>query len=177
LPKWKKPPGMLGVRVEGWPTDGTPTGSGQAEKAGLAIMLLINGRSAQVVRSAERHPKLTLIVDHMGVTADVVKAGKFGGCDRSDAVACQVSERFRKAFSRFPNYSIESYPFRDFLRIFDGCSTRMARNVGTRGPTSPRVSTGLHAVSGYPFHRGTAVFGEDKDWIMGRAIVTRLNWS
>ena len=77
LPKWKEQPGMLGVRVEGWPTDGTadwfwPT----AEKAGLPVMFLINGRSAQVVRIAERHPELTLIVDHMGVTADIVKAGK-----------------------------------------------------------------------------------------------------
>jgi hypothetical protein len=33
-------------------------------------MLLIDGRSAQVVRIAERHRQLALIVDHMGVTAD-----------------------------------------------------------------------------------------------------------
>jgi hypothetical protein len=47
LPKWKNPPGMLGIRVEGWPTDGSADWFWPAvEKAGLPIMLLINGRSA-----------------------------------------------------------------------------------------------------------------------------------
>ena len=39
-------------------------------------MFLAVGAVPRFARIAERHPQLTLIVDHMGVSADVVKAGK-----------------------------------------------------------------------------------------------------
>jgi proteic killer suppression protein len=45
-----------------------------AEKARLPVMFLAPGRSADFTRIAERHPRLTLIVDHMSIVADVVKA-------------------------------------------------------------------------------------------------------
>jgi hypothetical protein len=85
-------------------------------------MFLINGRSAQVVRIAERHPQLTLIVDHMGVTADLVKAGKLAGAiDQTPLLAKYPNVSVK--LSAAPNYSMESYPFRDFLphirRLFD----------------------------------------------------------
>ena len=93
----KEQPEMLGIRVEGWPTDGSADWFWPAaEKAGLPVMLLIDGRSAQVVRIAERHPQLTLIVDHMGVTADIVKAGKL-----SDAIDRTLS------LARYPNVSVK----------------------------------------------------------------------
>jgi hypothetical protein len=60
-------------------------------------MFLIHGRSAQVVRIAERHPQLTLIVDHMGCDGGCRESRQVGGRDRSGAVACQVSECFRQA--------------------------------------------------------------------------------
>jgi predicted TIM-barrel fold metal-dependent hydrolase len=123
LPKWKEQPGMLGVRVEGWPTDGTADWFWPAAaKAGLPVMFLINGRSAQVVRIAERHPQLTLIVDHMGVTSDVVKAGKLAGAIDQTLLLAKYPNVSVK-LSAAPNYSMESYPFRDFLphirRLFD----------------------------------------------------------
>ena len=46
LPTWKKQPGMLGVRVEGWPTDGTADWFWPAaEKAGLPVIGTMTARS------------------------------------------------------------------------------------------------------------------------------------
>ena len=103
LPKWKEQPGMLGVRVTflgpaaAWLTDGTADWFWPAaEKAGLPVMFLTPGRSAELARVAERHPQLTLIVDHMGVVGDVVKAGKLG-----DAIDQTVS------LAKYPNVSVK----------------------------------------------------------------------
>src|SRR5215475_2167032 len=67
LPKWKEQPGMLGVRV----TFNNPTMIGwlSAEKAGLPVMFLAFGLLPKFAPIAERHPGLTLIIDHMGVNA------------------------------------------------------------------------------------------------------------
>src|SRR5262249_37092985 len=79
LPKWKQQRGMLGVRVPflapaaAWITDGTADWFWPAaEKAGVPVMFLSAGRTAEFAKVAERHPQLTLIVDHMGVVGDVV---------------------------------------------------------------------------------------------------------
>jgi predicted TIM-barrel fold metal-dependent hydrolase len=165
LPKWKEQPGMLGIRVEGWPTDGSADWFWPAaEKAGLPIMLLIDGRSAQVVRIAERHPQLTLIVDHMGVHGRYRESRQVG-----------VSVKLSAA----PNYSTEDYPFRDFLphirRLFDAygpqrCYWGSDITNGFRRATYRQRIT--HFTEELPF-----LSEEDKDWIMGRAIVARLDWS
>jgi predicted TIM-barrel fold metal-dependent hydrolase len=178
LPTWKKQPGMLGVRVEGWPTDGTADWFWPAaEKAGLPIMFLINGRSAQVVRIAERHPQLTLIVDHMGVTADIVKAGKLADAIDQTLLLAKYSNISVK-LSAAPNYSTESYPFRDFLphirRLFDAYGPQRCywgtdiTNGFDRATYRQRIT---HFTEELPF-----LSEEDKDWIMGRAIVARLDW-
>jgi len=75
LPTWKNRPGMLGLRFyfnqpheQSWPTDGTldwlwPA----AERAGVPVALAAAAFLPVVGRIAERHPRLKLIVDHMGV--------------------------------------------------------------------------------------------------------------
>src|SRR6266568_4596426 len=51
-----------------WLTDGTADWIWPAaEKAGLPIMFLAPGRSAAFAPIAERHPGLTMIIDHMNV--------------------------------------------------------------------------------------------------------------
>ena len=78
LPRWKDQPGMLGLRVTflgaqaAWLTDGTADWFWPAaERAGLPVMFLTNGKLPEFVRIAERHPRLALIVDHMGLTVDI----------------------------------------------------------------------------------------------------------
>src|SRR5438045_7439353 len=77
LPTWKQQPGMLGVRVtfntpptRAWLADGTADWFWPAaEKAGLPIMFLAVGEVPRFARIAERHPQLTLIIDHMGLNS------------------------------------------------------------------------------------------------------------
>ena len=71
---WKSRPGMLGLRFtflqphqKSWPTDGTidwlwPA----AERAGLPVALLAADFLPKVGQVAERHPRLKLIIDHLG---------------------------------------------------------------------------------------------------------------
>ena len=119
-------------------------------------MFLIDSRSAQVVRIAERHPQLTLIVDHMGVTSDVVKAGKLAGAI-DQTLFLPSTRMFPSSCQQLPTIQWNPIPSAIFFRIFGGCSTLMARNVATGGPTSPTVSKGYIPSAHYPFHRGTAV--------------------
>jgi predicted TIM-barrel fold metal-dependent hydrolase len=44
-----------------------------AEKAHLPVMFLTTGQTSLFARIAERHPQLTLIIDHMGVSSETVK--------------------------------------------------------------------------------------------------------
>ena len=94
---------MLGVRVTflgaaaPWLTDGTADWFWPAaEKAGLPVMFLTAGRTAEFARIAERHPQLVLIVDHMGVVGDVVRAGKL-----PDAIDQTLS------LAKYPNVSVK----------------------------------------------------------------------
>ena len=141
LPKWKEQPGMLGVRVtflgpaQAWLTDGTPDWFWpEAEKAGLPVMSLTDGRSGELARVAERHPGLQLIADHMGVASDAVKQGRI-----SEAIAQTVS------LAKYPNVSVKlsAAPntlrrltrFAILRRISSSCSMRLVRGDGTGAPT------------------------------------------
>src|SRR6266403_3488664 len=84
LPKWKEQPGMVGLRVIfntpqslPWLTDGTVDWFwAAAEKAELPVMCFAPGRTSLFGRVAERHPGLNLILDHMGVSAAMLKDDK-----------------------------------------------------------------------------------------------------
>jgi predicted TIM-barrel fold metal-dependent hydrolase len=185
LPKWKEQPGMLGVRVTflgpaaAWLTDGTAEWFWPAaEKAGLPVMFLSPGQAGEFARIVERHPRLTLIVDHMGVSTDIVKAGKVADAiDQSASLAKYQNVSVK--LSAAPNYSTEAYPFRDFTphirRLFDAYGPQRCywgtdmTNGFTKATYKQRIT---HFTEELPF-----LSEQDKDWIMGRAIVARLGWT
>ena len=154
LPKWKEQPGMLGVRLTfnsptllGWLKDGTADWFWPAaEKAGLAGMFLTIGRAA-FAPIAERHPQLTLIIDHMGLnTASRAKQARDPGGDRSGRCARQISERQRQAVGAARN-SLEPYPFRDMTvhlqRVFDAYGPQRCHwgtDIRTRSPRRTTAS-------------------------------------
>lgn len=185
LAKWKEQPGMLGIRVtflgpaDAWLSDGTADWFWPAaEKAGLPVMFLTNNRTAEFVRIAERHPQLTLIVDHMGVRADAVKAGKLAEAIDQTLLLAKYPNVSVK-LSAAPNYSMEDYPFRDFLpqirRLFDAYGPQRCywgtdiTNGFDRATYRQRIT---HFTEELSF-----LSEEDKDWVMGRAIVARLGWA
>lgn len=184
LPKWKEQPGMVGVRLTflgpaaKWLNDGTTDWFWPAcEKAGLPVMFLAAEKGPEFARIAERHPNLTMIVDHMGVTSAVVEAGRIG-----DAIKQTLS------LAKYPNVSVklsasplmsqEPYPFRDMTphikALFEAYGPQRSY-WGTDITNSFSKATWRQRVT--HFTETLDFLSEsDKDWVMGRAIVQRLNW-
>ena len=185
LPKWKAQKGMLGIRVTflgpaaKWLTDGTADWFWpEAEKAGLPVMFLTAGALPAFMPIAERHPGLPLIIDHMGLTADVVKAGR-----RDEVVASAV------ALAKHPNVSVkvsatpansaEDYPWKDMTptikRLFDAFGPQRCY-WGTDLTNSLAKATYRQRIT--HFTETLDFLSEaDKDWVMGRAILARLGWA
>jgi predicted TIM-barrel fold metal-dependent hydrolase len=184
LPKWREQPGMLGVRLTflggaaTWLKDGTADWFWpEAEKAGLPVMFFAPGQTTAFAAIAERHPRLTLIADHMGVSLETVKEGKLAdliGATASLAKYPNVSVKLSAA----PNSSLEGYPFRDFTphiqKLFEVYGPQRCywgtdmTNGFDRATYKQRIT---HFTEELPF-----LTESDKDWVMGRAILQRLNW-
>jgi predicted TIM-barrel fold metal-dependent hydrolase len=185
LPTWRDQPGVLGVRLnflgdrEKWLTDGTADWFWPAaEKAGLPVMFLTTGQTSLFARIAERHPQLTLIIDHMGVSSETVRR-KMVPATIAESAALAKYPNVSVKLSSTPLMSSEPYPFRDVTPhirlLFD-----------TYGPQ--RCYWGTDVTNSYAkasyrqrvthFIEELSFFSEaDKDLIMGRAIVARLRWS
>ena len=185
LSNWKAQPGMLGVRVtflgaaEAWLADGTADWFWPAaEKAALPVMCLTAGHGLKFARIAERHPGLTLIVDHMGVSTAIVKAGKTSE-SIGDAVALAKYPNVSVKLSAAPNYSSEPYPFRDFLPhirvLFDAYGPQRCY-WGTDLTNGFSKATYRQRVTHFT-EEMSFLSESDKDWIMGRAILARLKWA
>src|SRR3989454_7974822 len=179
---WKQRPGMLGLRftflqphMKSWPTDGTidwlwPA----AERAGVPVALQAATFMPTVARVAERHPRLKLIVDHLGRVSGT----------QDDAAWANLSEIL--ALAKYPNvaikatgapsYSREAYPFRNihtYLRqIYDAFGpARMFWGTDiTRMPCSWRQCVTMFTEE-LPW-----LTGRDRDLVMGRAICDWLGW-
>jgi predicted TIM-barrel fold metal-dependent hydrolase len=187
LDRWKEQPGMLGVRVTflgpaaKWLDDGTADWFWPAaDKARLPIMFLAPGRSAYMARVAESHPNLRLIVDHMGMslTIEAIRAGNFQVAI-DDTLALAMYPNVSVKLSGASNYSREPYPHSDInphiRRVFDAFGAR-------RCYWGTDLTNGLHKAT---YRQRITHFKDvldflsedDKDLVMGRAIMERLNWS
>jgi predicted TIM-barrel fold metal-dependent hydrolase len=186
LPKWKDQPGMLGIRVSfngpgqlAWLSNGTADWFWPAaEKAGIPVMFLSPGNLPIFAPIAERHPQLRLIIDHMGLSIDIAKAGK-----REDAVAQAAAlakyPNVSVKLSSAPTYSSDPYPYRDMTpfirRLYDAYGPQRCHwgtdmtNSFAKATYRQRIT---HFTEELPF-----LSEDDKDWIMGRAIMARLNWA
>jgi predicted TIM-barrel fold metal-dependent hydrolase len=186
LPKWKEQTGMIGLRVifntaqtVPWLTDGTADWLwAEAEKAGLPVMCFAPGHTSAFGTVAERHPGLTMILDHMNVTAAMV---------RNDTLVQAIADTV--ALAKYPNVSVkvsatpglsrEPYPWRDVAvhiqRVFDAYGPQRSywgtdlTNTYAKGSYRQRIT---HFTEELSF-----LSEADKDWVMGRAIVERLKWT
>jgi predicted TIM-barrel fold metal-dependent hydrolase len=185
LPRWKEP-GMLGVRLAfiapaalAWLSDGTADWFWPAaEKAGIPVMFAAFGNVAKFAPIAERHPGLPLIIDHLGVSPAIVKQGRM-----AEAIGDTV------ALARYPNVSVkmtnlvtaslEPYPFRDLneplRRVFDAYGPRRCY-WGSDLTAGFDRATWRQRITHFT-EELTFLSESDKDWVMGRAILARLNWA
>jgi predicted TIM-barrel fold metal-dependent hydrolase len=129
VPGWTEQPGMVGLRFamvspaqQGWIRDGSldwlwPA----AEQAGVPIATMA-GRFLPVFTAiAERHPDLTLIVDHLGLVRHAQDDAAFARLDELLALAKFPNVHIKATGA--PAYSSHAYPFRNIHdglhRIFD----------------------------------------------------------
>jgi predicted TIM-barrel fold metal-dependent hydrolase len=186
LPKWKEQQGMVGVRALfgnaqtiAWLTDGTANWFWPAaEKAGIPVMFFAPGYTSLFGPIAERHPQLTLILDHMGATPIMARENKVDEAI-GQAVALAKYPNVSVKVSGSPGLSGQTYPFRDV-------AVHLKRVVEAYGPQRCYWGTDITASFAKASYRQRITqFTEelsflsesDKDWVMGRAIVQRLKWT
>jgi predicted TIM-barrel fold metal-dependent hydrolase len=184
LPTWKQQPGMVGVRTTFMRDQATLLTSGTAdwlwpaaEKAGLPIMFLAPGNIPRFAPIAERHPGLPLIIDHMSLMQETAQAGKIREAI-DDVVALSKFPNVSVKLSSAPTYSFDPYPWPDMTehikRCFDAYGPQRCywgtdlTNAFAKSTYRQRVT---HFTEELPF-----LSEEDKDWVMGRAILQRLGW-
>jgi predicted TIM-barrel fold metal-dependent hydrolase len=150
-------------------------------------MFLTSGQTSLFAPIAERHPQLTLIIDHMGVGAGLRPRPDSSGIVRNNVVPEAIAET--AALAKYPNVSVklssvplistEPYPFRDAIphiqRLFDAYGPQRC-HCGTDVTNSLARATYRQRVTQFT-EELTFLSEEDKDWIMGRAILERLNWA
>jgi predicted TIM-barrel fold metal-dependent hydrolase len=119
LESWHEQAGMLGVRLtfhrdadRPWLTDGTADWFWpEAERHGIPVMVHAPERLAEIGEIAARHPKLAIIVDHMGFARETMDDKAMPAVERMNALARHPNV-FVKV-STLPCYSTEPYPFRN----------------------------------------------------------------
>jgi predicted TIM-barrel fold metal-dependent hydrolase len=184
LPKWKEQPGMLGIRVSFnaeqtvWLRNGTADWFWPAaERAGIPVMFLAPGNLPTFAGIAERHPQLAFIIDHMGLSIDIAKAGKREEA-AAQAAALAKYPNVSVKLSSAPTYSSEPYPYRDMTpfirRLYDAFGPQRCY-WGTDMTNSFAKATYRQRIAHFTDELAF-LSEEDKDWIMGRAIMGRLGW-
>jgi predicted TIM-barrel fold metal-dependent hydrolase len=186
LEKWKQQKGMLGIRLTfnnettaKWLSDGTVDWFWPVvEKNNIPIYFFAPGQTSRLGPIAERHPNLTLIIDHMGLTQSFLKEGKIPAAI-DETVALAKYPNISAKVSASPGVSAEPYPFRDVAvylkRVFDAYGPQRSywgsdlTNTLNKGPYHQRIT---HFTEELPF-----LSESDKDWVMGKAILARLNWT
>jgi predicted TIM-barrel fold metal-dependent hydrolase len=182
---WREQPAVLGIRLNiageqaRWLTDGTTDWFWPAaEKAGIPIMFLTTGQLPLFSAIAERHPQLVLIIDHMGISSEALRNNMLPA---TVAAAAALARRPNVSvkLSSAPLFSAEAYPFRDMTvhirRLFDAYGPRRCywgsdvTNSFAKCTYRQRVT---HFTEELDF-----LAEDDKDWIMGRAILARLGWA
>ena len=182
LDGWLKQPGMLGIRITfntprfvSWLEDGTFDWFwAAAEELNIPLMVLLSGRLDRADMIAERHPGLTLIIDHMGRVSG--RQGPAAFADLQDLLALARHPNLLVKTTSAPSYSEEPYPFRDihpFLqRIYDSFGARrmlwgsdITRLRGTYRECLALFQEALDFLT-----------PEDREWILGKTAAEALRW-
>jgi len=184
LATWRDQPGMLGLRLtfhrpDTRPqlTDGTAAWLWPAaEEHGIPLMVHAPDGLPALAEIAQRHPGLTLIVDHMGFGRETMDANAAAGAARVAALAqCRnVSVKV----SALPCFSSEPYPFRNL-------NDPLRRVIEAFGPRRCFWGTDLsRTLEHCSYRQGVTHFTQeldflstdDLDWIMGRGLRECLRW-
>ncbi len=185
LAAWRDQPAVLGVRLNIGAEQAKQISDGTAdwfwpaaEKANVPVMFLAFGQAAHFARIAERHPQLNLIVDHMGISSESMRAGKTAEAVAETASLAKYPNVSVK-LSSIPLFSKEAYPWRDVTphirRLFDLYGPRRS-HWGTDATNSFDKASYKQRVTQFT-EQLDFLSEDDRDWVMGRSILERLRWS
>ncbi len=183
---WKEKPGLLGVRLtfhHGHERAGFTDGTADwfwaaAERLDIPVMLTVSDMHAVAATIAERHPKLRLIIDHMGRVRG----------HKDDTLAAGLAGTI--ALAKYPNVfvkltlvqtnSSQPYPYRNIHNTLRGLIDAFTPRRCFWGSD---LSAMLHlTTSTYP--QAVTLFTEDMkfltaddlEWIMGKGLAECLPW-
>jgi predicted TIM-barrel fold metal-dependent hydrolase len=180
---WKQRPGMLGLRFtfpppqNAWLTDGTVDWLWPAaERAGLPIALMAAGFLPKVAEVAQRHPRLKLILDHLGRPSGGAASQPDLWANLSEVIALARYPNVAMKATGAPSYSGRAYPFAD---IHDN----LHRLYDAFGPTRFFWGTDITRMP-CPWRQCVTLFTEELSWlkgrdlelVMGRAVCDWLGW-
>jgi predicted TIM-barrel fold metal-dependent hydrolase len=179
---WREQPGMLGMRFtfhnrfnRHLLTDGSADWLwSAAEAAGVPLMVLVPGQLEQLDRIAMAHPRLKLVIDHVGISLRPNDASVW---DELPAV-CALSKHPNIAVkaSGLPHWSQQQYPFADLhghiRQLFDafGPHRTFWGTDLTRMPCTYYEC--IHLFTDHlPWLTGGAL-----EQVMGKALCAWLDW-
>ena len=184
LEQWRTQPGMLGIRMtwfkpqwSRWLDEDSASIAWfwqACERLGIPVMMLMPGLLDKLVPIAERHPGLTLVIDHLGRRSELRDDAAFADLDVMLALARLPNVAVK--VSAAPCYSTEPYPFANLTpylrRIFDAFGPRrlMWGSDVTRLPCSYQECVDH-------FRIALDFLGdEDRRWILGGTLAHLLRW-
>jgi len=186
LETWKDQPGMLGVRLTfhhawdtPWMTDGTADWFWPAaERLNIPVMMNVPTVLPQVGKVAERHPKLRIIIDHMGRTRGMRDEGLAPGLQGTIALAKHPNVHVKLTLA--PECTSAPYPYRNIhgaLRNLIEAFTPRRCFWGTDLSVMLTRSTCTYPQAVTMFtEEMDFLTAEDKEWIMGRGLAECLPW-
>jgi predicted TIM-barrel fold metal-dependent hydrolase len=183
LKDWRNQPGMLGVRVTfsrgasaQWLDDGTADWFwGEAEAAGVPVMIFAPGLLDRVGRIAAEHRGLRLVIDHLGIRTDLKDEAIDPVID--DVIELAKYDNVAVKASCLPSNVTEGYPFPSLhpriRRVVDAFSPRRTfwGSDVTRLPCTYEEARKLFT------DELDFLSGEDLEWVMGRGVSEWLGWN
>lgn len=182
LATWLQQPHMLGIRMtfrvppyDTWLDDDTLEGFWAAcQRHAIPVMALVPNEAKKLHRVAERHPGLTLVIDHMA--ADITKKGAAAFEHIDGLLALSRFENVSVKTSSAPSMSAEPYPFADIypylIRIYEAFGARrMLWGSDITRLSSTYEECLRHFQQGLDF-----LTEEDKAWVLGKTAATVLRW-
>jgi predicted TIM-barrel fold metal-dependent hydrolase len=182
LARWLDTPGMLGLRVtlsrgasQAWLRDGTIDWLwAGAEQRGIPLYVLPPGLIAEMRQLALRHPRLKLVVDHLGL--------RTGACDAavSEAVAelAQLADLPNVTVKAdcLPSYVSEAYPFPGLQKVIRNVVDIFGPRRVFWGSDLSRLPCSYAEVVSLFTEHVDGLSAQDLEWIMGRGLSETLGW-
>ncbi|MFZ0421411.1 MAG: amidohydrolase family protein [Xanthobacteraceae bacterium] len=186
LETWRQQKGMLGVRLtlhhewdRAWMSDGTADWFWPAaERLGIPVMLNAPYSHKEIGEVAERHPRLRIILDHLGARTT----------QKDDALAPQIKSTVSLAkhpnvhvkLTLVPVFSTAPYPYKNI----QPCIEQLLDAYGPKRCFWGTDASAMLQRTSCSYEQCVKLFTEEmdfipaaaKEWIMGRGLAECLNW-